>query len=63
MIAISVNTLVRWVAMAWLAVKESTICKCFQKAGVLDSSLSVVSIDEDPFLAADESTYSLSRTY
>ena len=41
--------------MAWLVVEESTFRKCFRKAGVLDSNLSVVSTDEDPLLAADES--------
>ena len=37
--------------------KETTICKKFCKAGILDSTLNVVScdLDEDPFLAADES--------
>ena len=49
---------IRWVVKAWVAVKETTICKCFRKAGILDSTLNVVSCDlddEDPFLAADES--------
>ena len=59
-VANSVNILVaiRWVAKAWLAVKETTTCKCFRKAGILDSTLNIVSCDlddEDPFLAADES--------
>ena len=58
-VAKSVNILVaiRWVAKAWLAVKETTIRKCFRKAGVLDSTLNVASCDlddEDPFLAVDE---------
>ena len=42
---------------AWVAVKETTICKSFCKAGILDSTLNVVSCDlddEDPFLAVDE---------
>ena len=59
-VANSVNILIamRWVAQAWLAVKETTICKCFRKAGILYSTLNVISCDlynEDPFLAADES--------
>ena len=41
--------------MAWSLVQEETIRKCFRKAGVLDSDLTVVARDEqDPFLAADE---------
>ena len=46
------------IVKAWVAVKETTICKSFCKAGILDSTLNVVSCDlddEDPFLAADES--------
>ena len=59
-VANSVNILVaiRWVVKAWVAVKETTICKSFVKIGILDSTLNVVSCDlddEDPFLAADES--------
>ena len=59
-VANSVNILVamRWVAKTWLAVKDTTICKCFRKASILDSTLNVISCDlynEDPFLAADES--------
>ena len=49
---------IRWVTKAWLAVKETTVCKCFRKADILDSSLNVVSCDlddKDPFLATDES--------
>ena len=49
---------IRWVTKAWLAVKETTVCKCFRKAEILDSTLNVVSCDlddKDPFLAADES--------
>ena len=30
---------IRWVAQAWLAVRETTIRKCFQKAGILDAIL------------------------
>ena len=53
----SINVLVaiRWVAMAWSLVQEETIRKCFRRAGVLDSDLTVVARDEqDPFLATDE---------
>ena len=46
---------VRWVAKAWSMVKVETISKCFKKAGILDSSMDVVTHDEeDAFLAADE---------
>ena len=43
-VANSVNILVaiRWVTKAWLAVKETTICKMFSKAGMLDSTLNVI---------------------
>ena len=55
----SVNILVaiRWVVKAWVAVKELQSAKVL-KAGILDSTLNVVSCDlddEDPLLAADES--------
>ena len=53
----SINVLVaiRWVAMAWSKVQEETIQKCFRRAGVLNSDLTVVvRNEEDPFLAADE---------
>ena len=41
--------------MAWSLVQEETVRKCFRKAGVLESDLTVVARDEqDPFLAADE---------
>ena len=52
----SVNILiaVRWVAKAWSMVKAETISKCFKKAGILDTSMDMVTRDEeDPFLAAD----------
>jgi len=55
----SVNVLVaiRWVAMAWLQVKEETIRKCFCKAGILGANMSVVECNEqDPFSEADEYT-------
>ena len=36
-------------------VKAETTSKCFKKAGILDSSMDMVTRDEeDPFLAADE---------
>ena len=68
-VANSVNILVaiRWVVKAWVAVsltgqtavKETTICKSFEKVVyILDSTLNVVSCDlddKDPLLAADES--------
>ena len=61
-VANSVNILIAitWVVKAWVAVKETTICKSFEKAGILDSTLNVVSCDlddEDPLLAADESRH------
>ena len=51
----SINVLVaiRWVAMAWSLVQEETVRKCFRKAGVIESDLTVVACDEqDLFLAA-----------
>lgn len=44
-VANSINILVaiRWIALAWEEVKVETICKCFKKAGVLDSGMEVVS--------------------
>ena len=58
-VANSVNILIaiRWVAQAWENVKEETICKCFRRAGVLNSTMDVVSceIEEDPFADIDES--------
>ena len=53
----SVNILIamRWVAKAWELVKPETIVKCFRKAGVLDSSMDVVTREEeDPFIESDE---------
>ena len=57
----SVNILIaiRWVAQAWRMVKSETISKCFRKAGVLDTSMEVVTCgleedDEDPFLTSDD---------
>ena len=52
----SVNILiaVRWVAKAWSMVKAETI-SCLKEAGILDSSMDMVTHDEEnPFLAADE---------
>ena len=45
----SVNILiaVRWVAKAWSMVKAETISKCFKKAGILDSSMDMVTRDEE----------------
>ncbi len=57
-IANSVNILIamRWVAKAWEKVKEETISICFRKAGILDSSMDVISCDleEDPFQDLDD---------
>ena len=53
----SVNILiaVRWVAEAWSMVKAETISKCLKEAGIFDSSMDMVTRDEeDLFLAADE---------
>ena len=58
----SVNVLVaiRWVDKAWSLVNDETIKKYFRKAGVLDSTLSVVVRDEqDPLLTVDESVLKL----
>lgn len=56
-VAKSVNILhaIRWVAKAWEAVSPETIRKCFRKAGIIDSSLSVVARPcmQDPFLDID----------
>ena len=60
-VATSVNILVaiRWVAKAWLEVKEETICKCFVRL-VYWISLDAVSLEEeDPSSAADESMITL----
>ena len=52
----SVNILiVRLVAKTWSMVKAESISKCFKKAGILDSSMCMVTRDEeDPSLAAVE---------
>ena len=50
---------IRWVAHAWKDVKEETIRKCFRSAGILDSSMDVVSCDmgeDDPFADVDSDT-------
>lgn len=53
--SITVLVAIRWVAMAWALVQEEMVRKCFRKAGVLQSNLSVVERSEqDPFLEADE---------
>lgn len=54
----SVNILmaIRWVGQAWKDVKERTISKCFRSAGILESSMDVVSCDmgeDDPFVDVD----------
>lgn len=66
-VANSINILIaiRWIAKAWVKVKEDTICKCFRKAGVLGSGMEVVScgLPGDPFqdldLNDDENTEDL----
>ena len=53
--SVNILTAVRWVAKAWSMVQAETISKCCKKAGILDSSMDMVTCDEeDPFLAADE---------
>ena len=50
---------IRWVAQAWKDVKEETTRKCFRSAGILDSSMDVVSCDmgeDDPFVDVDSDT-------
>ena len=50
----SVNVLmaIRWVALAWGEVKETTIIKCFKNAGIPNDVVEVTS--EDPFQDVDE---------
>ena len=55
----SVNVLhaIRWVAEAWKNVSETTIKKCFRKAGILRHDFSVVSplvVASDPFSDIDD---------
>ena len=50
----SINVLVeiRWVALAWQEVKESTIIKCFKMAGILNDTFDIqkhICTPEDPF--------------
>ena len=59
-VAKSVNILVaiRWVGKAWSMVSAEIISKCFRKAGILDSSMDIVTRgfeedDEDPFIDSD----------
>ena len=54
--SVNMLTAIRWVALAWSKVAADTICKCFRKAGILDTDLDVISRDaddNDPFLEAD----------
>ena len=56
-VAKSVNVLlaIRWIAQAWDSVQESTIAKCFKKAGVTCDDGSVTSrIEGDPFADLDD---------
>lgn len=55
----SINVLVaiRWVALAWKEVKESTIIKCFKTAGILNDTFDIqdrICTSEDPFEDIDE---------
>ena len=53
--SINVLTGIRWVALAWREVKSTTIQKCFRNAGVLNTDLDVIALDEeDPFQNIDE---------
>ena len=52
---------IRWVADAWKSVAETTIKKCFRKAGILAHDFSVVSLlvsaETDPFSNIDNCDY------
>ncbi len=57
----SVNIMValRWITLAWNKVRSETIIKCFMKAGVLDDTLEVITLDQadcsgDPFATIDQ---------
>ena len=55
----SINVLVaiRWVALGWKEVKESTIIKCFKTAGILNDTFDIqerICTSEDPFEDIDE---------
>ena len=53
--SINVLTAIRWVALAWREVKSTTIQKCFRNAGILNTDLDVIALDEaDPFQTIDE---------
>ena len=53
--SINVLTAIRWVALAWREVKSTTKQKCFRNAGVLNTDLDVIALDEeDPFQNNDE---------
>ena len=41
--SVNLLTIIRWVALAW----SNSICKCFRKAGILDTDLDMVSRDAD----------------
>ena len=46
---------IRWVALAWKEVKESTIMiKCFKTAGILNDTQEHIYTSEDPFEDIDE---------
>ena len=53
--SINILTAIRWVALAWREVKSTTKQKCFRNAGVLNTDLDVIALDEeDPFQNIDE---------
>ena len=53
--SINVLTAIRWVALALREVKSTTIQKCFRNAGILNTDLDVIALDEaDPFQTIDE---------
>ena len=53
--SINVLSAIRWVALSWREVKSTTIQKCFRNAGILNTDLDVIALDEeDPFQNIDE---------